>query len=162
MCAPEALDKVKSSASRSLNNLFICPNAASQRCGTINITLTTACDNCSRISGVNSIQPSFPNMVNGEIMWNLSNSPEEGQIELVHATHSKFIASKLNPPELHYISNVSAINHPTKAGTQKHSISRDRGPASHSSSSCSHRPVSKRNSAHTSYPSISVPHRVTS
>lgn len=106
----------------SLNNLFICSNAASQHYGIIDIILTAPCNNCSQIGVVNSIQLSFLNMINGEIMWNLSNRPEEGQIELVHATHSKFPAPKLNHPELHYISNVSTINHPTKAGTQKHSL----------------------------------------
>lgn len=136
MCAPEALDKVKSSASHSLNNLFFFfSKPASQLYGIINIILPTARSNCSRIGVVNSIQLSFRNMINEEIMWNLSNSPEEGQIELVHATHSKFLASKLNHPELHYISNVSTINHATKAGTQKHSLHQSGLRSSHSSSS---------------------------
>lgn len=45
---------------------------------------------------------------------------EGGRRELASAKQSKFLASKLNHPERHYISNPSAINHPHKAGTQIH------------------------------------------
>lgn len=61
-------------------------------------------------------------MINGETMW----QSDEGQTELAYAKQSKFLASKLNHPKLHYISNLSTINHPAKAGTQMHSLHQSR------------------------------------
>lgn len=52
--------------------------------------------------------------------------PGEGQAELAYAKHSNFQVSELNQPELQYISNLSTINHRTKAGTQTHSAHRSR------------------------------------